>query len=255
MIKRKSESILGFSITTLNINQCIDDLSAWLNSKDEPKYLVCANPHSLTIALTDPMFQQAILGADLVTPDGFGIVLASKLSGGFIKKRVTGTDIFTGLSKRLNKSDKGSYRYFFLGSTLDNLSKIREKLRIDYPNIIFAGSFSPPFRSEFTLHENEQMVNAINQANPDALWVGMTAPKQEKWIYQNRNKLNVKFIGAIGAVFDFYAGTVKRSSPIFQKLGLEWLPRLMKEPGRLWKRNLVSTPRFIYQVLKHRIHG
>lgn len=90
-------------------------------------------------------------------------------------------------------------------------------------------------------------------AKPDILWVGMTAPKQEKWIYKNRDKLDVKFIGAIGAVFDFYAGKVKRSHPAFQKMGLEWLPRLLQEPQRLWRRNFVSNPKFMFDVMIHRV--
>ena len=106
----------------------------------------------------------------------------------------------------------------------------------DFPNIKVT-THSPPFKPEFSEEDNRQMIEAINQASPDVLWVGMTAPKQEKWIYQNKDKLNVKFIGAIGAVFDFYAGTVKRSSPWFQKHGLEWLPRLLQEPRLLWYRN------------------
>ena len=99
------------------------------------------------------------------------------------------------------------------------------------------------------------MIEAVNTAKPDVLWVGMTAPKQEKWIYQNRDKLDVKFIGAIGAVFDFYAGTVKRPHPIFQKMGLEWLPRLCSEPRRLWRRNFVSNPLFMLRVIKARLKG
>jgi N-acetylglucosaminyldiphosphoundecaprenol N-acetyl-beta-D-mannosaminyltransferase len=96
------------------------------------------------------------------------------------------------------------------------------------------------------------MVEAVNRVRPDILWVGMTAPKQEKWIYLNRNRLEVRFIGAVGAVFDFYAGNVKRSHPIFQRLGLEWLPRLLREPRRLFKRNFVSSPLFLYRVFRQR---
>jgi len=90
------------------------------------------------------------------------------------------------------------------------------------------------------------MIAAVNTAGPDVLRVGMTAPKQEKWIYRNRDRLNVKFIAAVGAVFDFYTGTVKRSHPGFQKLGLEWLPRLLQQPGRLWSRTVISAPVFLF---------
>jgi N-acetylglucosaminyldiphosphoundecaprenol N-acetyl-beta-D-mannosaminyltransferase len=118
-----------------------------------------------------------------------------------------------------------------------------------------AGTFSPPYKPEFSPAELDMMIAAINAVRPDVLWVGMTAPKQEKWIYQNRHRLQVKFIGAVGAVFDFYTGRVKRSHPIFQNLGLEWLPRLLQEPRRLWRRMGVSAPIFIWHVLKAKISG
>jgi len=99
------------------------------------------------------------------------------------------------------------------------------------------------------------MISAINAARPDVLWVGMTAPKQEKWIHQNRHRLQVKFIGAIGAVIDFYTGRVKRSHPVFRKLGLEWLPRLLQEPRRLWRRMGVSAPIFVMEVVRRKMKG
>jgi N-acetylglucosaminyldiphosphoundecaprenol N-acetyl-beta-D-mannosaminyltransferase len=101
--------------------------------------------------------------------------------------------------------------------------------------------------------ETRAMIEAVNRAGPDVLWVGMTAPKQEKWIYQNKDKLNVKFIGAVGAVFDFYAGNVKRSHSWFLKHGLEWLPRLLQEPRRLWRRSFISAPVFFWHVFKQRL--
>jgi len=132
------------------------------------------------------------------------------------------------------------------------LREIVEKMSVDYPKIE-VGVYSPPFKPEFGEEDNAKMVEAVNAFKPDVLWVGMTAPKQEKWIYQNREKLDVYFIGAIGAVFDFYIGRIKRSHPVFLKLGLEWLPRLLQEPGRLWGRNFVSNPMFLYRVIAQMI--
>ena len=99
--------------------------------------------------------------------------------------------------------------------------------------------------------EIDEMINRINNANADVLWVGLSAPKQEKWIYNNKNFLNVKFAAGVGAVFDFYAGNIKRSPKIFQLLWLEWLPRLIQQPIRLWRRNFVSTPKFILVIFKN----
>jgi N-acetylglucosaminyldiphosphoundecaprenol N-acetyl-beta-D-mannosaminyltransferase len=125
----------------------------------------------------------------------------------------------------------------------------------DFPDIEIAGTYSPPYKPEFSTEESQDMVEAVNSAKPDVLWVGMTAPKQEKWIYQNKERLNVSFIGAVGAVFDFYVGSVKRSHPWFLKHGLEWLPRLLQEPRRLWDRTFISAPMFFMRVLMQRISG
>ena len=135
------------------------------------------------------------------------------------------------------------------------MHRIKERMSIDFPNVKVVGTFSPPFKEDFTDDENDLMVEAINRVNPDILWVGMTAPKQEKWIYKNKERLQTKFIGAIGAVFDFYAGTKKRSHPWFQEHGLEWLPRFLREPRRLWRRNFISTPSFFYRIIKYRLAG
>lgn len=118
------------------------------------------------------------------------------------------------------------------------------------PKIQLAGTCSPPFKESFSAEDIDAMIASVNAANADILWVGLSAPKQEKWIYENRDRLNVKFIGAVGAVFDFYAGNVRRSPPIFQKMGLEWLPRLLQQPRRLWRRMFVSAPVFVWHVLK-----
>lgn len=242
------ENILGYPVTTKSSGDCIADIVASLEEGGRHGYFVCANPHSLEVAHKDPMFDEAIRNADLVVPDGVGIVIASKILGGSIRERITGMDIFLGLSTALNREKKHSY--FFLGSTGQNLEKIRGKMNADFPDIMVAGIYSPPFKPEFSEDDSNQMITAINQAKPDVLWVGMTAPKQEKWIYQNRERLNVKFIGAIGAVFDFYSGSVKRSHPFFQNMGLEWLPRLLRQPRRLWRRNFISNPSFLLRVIK-----
>ena len=247
---KNTELILGYLITRKLKEACISDIVRWIKNNERGKYFVCANPHSLEVAIADPDFQKALNNADLITPDGVGIIIASKILGGRISSRITGSDIFWKLSETLNKN--GNYSYFFLGSTYSNLEKIKRRMNGEFPNIEIAGTFSPPFKSEFTKQDNRLMIEKINRVKPDVLWVGMTAPKQEKWIYTNKGNLDVKFIGAIGAVFDFYTDTVTRSHPWFQKHGLEWLPRFLKQPRRLWRRNFVSNPMFLLRILWQR---
>ncbi len=246
-----TERILGCPVTTASVDLCVAEIMHWLACAERGRYLVCANPHSLEVARSDRLFQDALQQADLVLPDGIGVVLASRLLGGGIRDRVTGSDIFWQLCRAL--SEKGGRRVFFLGSTEATLARIAAKLPVDFPGIGQAGYYSPPFKAEFSDSDNEAMVAAVNRVKPDVLWVGMTAPKQEKWIRQFRDQLDVPFIAAVGAVFDFYAGVVKRSPRAFQRVGLEWLPRLWQEPRRLWRRNLVSNPMFVLHVLKERL--
>lgn len=249
-IAKQSENILGYQVNIKPISEAIRNIVKWLEEHEQNKVFICANPHSLVKANNDLLFQQAIHDADLVTPDGIGIIIASRFLRGNIRERVTGSDVFWGLSAELNKT--GGRSYFFLGSTEKTLAGIKDKMAVEYPNIKFAGSYSPPYKPEFNDDDSRKMVAAVNEARPDVLWVGMTAPKQEKWIHQHRGQLDVKFIGAVGAVFDFYVGNVKRSHPVFQKMGLEWLPRLIQEPRRLFKRNFVSSPLFLAMVLAQR---
>jgi len=246
-----SENILGYPVTTSDQNDCINQVFTWIRSEEKGKYIVCINPHSLQEAKSDPVFRNAIICADLVTPDGMGILIGSKILNGCIRDRVTGSDIFWGISRILNQ-EKG-YRYFFLGSTDENLSRIREKMEVEFPNIEIAGMFAPSFKPKFSPEENKEIIDTINRARADVLWVGMTAPKQEKWVYQHKHLLNVKFIGPIGAVFAFLGGTVKRAHPWMQDHGFEWLPRLIREPKRLWKRTFISAPSFLVNVVHQRL--
>ncbi|MBC54495.1 MAG: glycosyltransferase [Gammaproteobacteria bacterium] len=243
------EDILGFSLTVGDSFTCCDEIIDYV-SKGSKSWLACFNPHSYVVSISDRTFSEALHHANFLVPDGIGVVIASRILKGQIADRVTGSHIFHGLSYRMNVA--GGFKVFFLGATEETLTTIRARMANDYPNIQVAGSYSPPFKASYTREELNDMINAVNVASPDILWVGMTAPKQEKWIYQNFNELNFKFAAGIGAVFDFYAGNVKRSHPVFQRLGLEWLPRLLQQPRRLWKRTFISAPIFINRVLRQR---
>jgi len=247
----RTEDILGFPVTAEPVEICLQQIAGWLASRERPRSFACANPHALVVAMQDLRFRQALLSVDFLVPDGTGILVASRILGGVIRKRITGWDIFAGVSELLNRK---SGKAFFLGSTEQTLASIRTKMARDYPNIQIVGALSPPFRPEFSESENAAMVEAVNNAGPDVLWVGMTAPKQEKWIHRNLGLLDAGFVGAIGAVFDFYTGNIKRSHPVFQRAGLEWLSRFLQEPRRLWRRNLISGPVFLASVLRAVIH-
>lgn len=244
------DSILGFKVDVAAAEQCSAEIFALLQQPGK-RWLACFNPHSYVESLKDPHFTAALQAADWLVPDGVGVVIASRILGGNIRERVTGSGIFYGLHKRMQ--EQGGMSVFFLGATEETLAEIRVRMARDYPAIRVAGTYSPPFKPEYSRAELDEMISAVNAAKPDVLWVGMTAPKQEKWIYDNLPQLDVKFAGAIGAVFDFYTGRVKRSHPVFRRLGLEWLPRLLQQPKRLWRRMFVSAPIFVAHVLQQRL--
>jgi N-acetylglucosaminyldiphosphoundecaprenol N-acetyl-beta-D-mannosaminyltransferase len=247
------ENILGYDVNTLSVDACADSLFQSLRD-GKRTWLACFNPHSYAMTLQDKTFARALKAADWLVPDGAGVVLASCLLGGAIHDRVTGSDVFAGLHKRMNA--EGGMSVFFLGATEETLALIRQRMARDYPNIKVAGTYSPPFKEVYLPAELDAIINAVNSATPDVMWVGMTAPKQEKFIFENRARLNVKFAAAVGAVFDFFAGNIRRNEySWFLNHGLEWLPRLLQEPRRLWQRTFISAPVFFWLVLKQRFHS
>ena len=244
-------NVLGYSVSNAGLLEDAKAAMDFVKNKQKSKYMACANPHSLVEAAGDGAFKHALHQADILLPDGAGILLAAKILSLDIKERVAGTEFFIELTRLCDK--QGQVNVFFLGSTEQVLENLVKQINENFPKVNVCGTYSPPFKSEFSEQDNQAMVDAINAANTDVLWVGMTAPKQEKWIYQNKDKLDVNFIGAIGAVFDFYSGSKKRAPEWICKMGLEWLPRLLREPGRLWKRNFVSSPLFLMAVFKQKL--
>jgi N-acetylglucosaminyldiphosphoundecaprenol N-acetyl-beta-D-mannosaminyltransferase len=209
------------------------------------------NAYSYVMAKRDPEFKEALRDSDILLPDGLPIVWASKITGkGGISNKIAGYDIFCYLMKLL-EAKGGSC--FFLGASEVTLNKITERINKEYPHVR-VGTYSPPYKKEFSEEENRLMKQAVNQFVPDVLFVGMTAPKQEKWVQNNSRELDAGIICAIGAVFDFYAGTVKRPGNIWIKVGLEWFIRLIKEPKRLWKRYLVYSPLFFIDMFLCALH-
>ena len=243
--------ILGYKISANGLRGDIDEAWRLLESGSKGCYVACANPHSLVVANEDECFMKALKEADMLLPDGAGIVLASKLLKCGLHERVAGFEFFTGFTQRTKTNSQ--LRYFFLGSTEYVLERIVERIRLAEPQVYVCGSYSPPYKEEFSDDDVNCMIEAINAAKPDVLWVGMTAPKQEKWIYAHKDRVDVRMIGAIGAVFDFYAGTRKRAPAWVCRLGLEWLPRLVREPRRLFRRNFISTPLFLGMLFKERL--
>ena len=206
------------------------------------------NQYSYIIAEKDPEFKKALMDSDVLLPDGIGIVVAAKVLENKKIKKVAGADLHNYLLQKL-ESEGGSC--FYLGSSEKTLGEIKKRLTREFPSIK-SGFYSPPYKPVFDEADNLQMLNAVNSFAPDVLFVGMTAPKQEKWSYLLKDKLDANVICSIGAVFDFYAGTIKRPGKIWINLGLEWFIRLVNEPKRMSKRYLYYGVPFIYMIIKNK---
>lgn len=228
-----------------------------LKSLPQGKLLInTINAHSYNTALKDPLFAKALMKGDVLIPDGASIVKACKWLNAKSKpkERIAGWDLFvhemSELEKDANSNSKDSKKVMFMGSSERVLGLIKIKSAEIYPNLEVV-TYSPPYKPEFSKEDNAAIVTAINSENPDLLWIGMTAPKQEKWTYTHWNELNIHcHVGTIGAVFDFFAGTAKRAPQWWQDHSLEWLYRLMIEPKRMWRRYIIGNSLFIRNILK-----
>ena len=207
------------------------------------------NPHSYVTAKADSSFKQALLSSDILIPDGSGIVIAAKQLHNKSIKKIAGFDLHKHLLEKMNKK---SGKVFYMGASQNTLDKIEAKIAKVYPNIEVK-SYSPPYKDTFTEEENAVIISEINSFTPDVLFIGMTAPKQEKWLHDNNKQLNFTIASSIGAVFDFYAEVVPRPSDIWIRLHLEWFARLIAEPRRLWRRNFISAPKFLYDMFLYKI--
>ena len=210
------------------------------------------NAFSYDNARKDVLFSEALQKGDVLIPDGISIVKACRFLNAKSqpKERIAGWDLFVYEMEKLNRVGG---KVMFLGSSDAVLNLIRQRVAEKYPKIE-VDTYSPPYKPEFSDEDNAAMISAINHSNPDLLWIGMTAPKQEKWAYTHLDRLDVHcHIGTIGAVFDFFAGTVKRAPERWQRAGLEWLYRLLSEPHRMWRRYFIGNAKFIYYIMVEKI--
>lgn len=235
---------------------CILESKEALASIPQGKKLInTVNAHSFNTAKKDKLFAEALMKGDYLIPDGASIVKACGClkAKSRPKERIAGWDLFEFEMGRLNENqneNENKKRVMFMGSSEKVLELIRKKAAEVYPNIEVV-TYSPPYKPEFSDEDNKAIIDAINAANPDLLWIGMTAPKQEKWTYSHWDELNIHcHVGTIGAVFDFFAGTVERAPIWWQEHGLEWLYRLLKEPKRMWRRYIIGNTLFLWNMTK-----
>ncbi len=235
--------ILGVPIDAIAPAEAVEILLRYL--KDENNHIVITpNPEMVMAAQNDKDFMNILNKAELVIPDGIGIVIASKLNKVKIKERVTGCDLTQALFDRIKDSD---YKVYLFGGKPGVCQLAAKKLEAKYKGLKIVGYHS----GYFDVKEEKIIISEIQRLKPDILLVGLGFPKQEKWIYANKNKLPVKISIGVGGSIDVFAGTVKRAPEIYQKLGLEWFYRLMKQPSRIGR--MLQLPVFIVTVFKSKL--
>lgn len=238
--------ILRTNINVTSMKETLDYIGTHVDAL-RGNYICVSNVHTTVMAYENKKYRTIQNSAAMALPDGAPLSIYSRMTGHKEAKRVTGPDLMVELFRL---SAERGYRHFFYGSTQETLDDMRDAIQRDYPGVVIAGMYAPPFRP-LTAGEDQEVIDLINSAKPDFIWVGLGAPKQEEWMYAHRGKLGAAAIG-VGAGFDYLAGHIKRAPVVMQALCLEWLYRLVQDPGRLWKRYVTTNMKFIKYLIRER---
>ena len=215
-----------------------------------PEYITVNNVHTITQSVLENDYRNVLNNSVLSLPDGKPLSIIAKLKGEKNISRIFGPTFF---EKTLEWGQKEELKHYFFGSSNETLLKMLNTIKHRYSSTLIAGSFTPPYRV-FTSQENESFIKQMNESGADIFWIGLGAPKQEIWIYENYKKLNRGVMIGIGAGFDYIAGNTKHAPEWMKNMSLEWLFRLVQEPKRLWKRYLVSNTLFLFFITLEFLH-
>lgn len=236
------EKIISVPINFISWEETLAVMHSWAH-RNESKYVCIVNVHSLVSARHDSDYFRVIAQADIATPDGAPVAWMLRRYGHKGQVRINGPDL---MWRYLQHIDGKHESVFLYGSTDSTLEILENKIRDKFPNVIIAGKYAPPFRS-LTEEESDAVVRLINASGAGTVWVSLGCPKQEFWMARQRGRINAVMIG-VGAAFDFHSGVVNRAPQWMREKGLEWFFRLCQEPGRLWKRYLISNSLFVVEA-------
>jgi N-acetylglucosaminyldiphosphoundecaprenol N-acetyl-beta-D-mannosaminyltransferase len=236
--------VLGVPVDGVQIPGVISQIEEWIAVRAKCHFVAVTGMHGVTEAQHDMEFKKILNSADMVVPDGMPLIWVANFQGYRLKRRVYGPEL---MLRFLQGTAAKSYRHFLYGGEADVPDRLAENLRRRFPGVVIAGSYSPPFRS-LTAKEDEEIVAMINASAADVLWVGLSTPKQERWMFEHRNRLNVPVLVGVGAAFDIHAGKKMQAPLWMQEHGLEWGFRLIQEPKRLWRRYLIYGSRFLFWI-------
>lgn len=232
--------VLRVPVHSVGLDEVLARMQQWIEQRESRRWIAVTSSHGIVEGFKRPDFRAILESADLSVPDGMWTarVAAQKVSA--VPKRIRGADLLTGFCSLANRQ---GYSSFFYGDTEEVLEALSSELKSHFPSLKIAGTYSPPFRA-LTPGEDDEIVRVINRAKPDVLWVGLGLPKQERWIYEHLQRLEVPVVVAVGAAFKFVSGKVKPAPRVVSEFGLEWLWRLLREPKKCWHRSLVYGPQF-----------
>jgi N-acetylglucosaminyldiphosphoundecaprenol N-acetyl-beta-D-mannosaminyltransferase len=237
-------NILGVGVSAIDMAQALDQMAGWIDRRTLAYVVVCP-VYTVMQCQKDPDLRSIVNRAGMVTPDGMPIVFLSRRRGHPRVSRVYGPDLMLAFSEMA--AERG-YTNFYYGGADGVPEALVNHLTRRYPELRVVGAYSPPFR-ELTAEEEDAVVEMINLAAPDVVWVGLGSPKQDFWMARHRERLNAPVLVGVGAAFDFLTGRVPQAPRWMQRSGLEWLFRLAIEPRRLWRRYLINNPLFIAQAI------
>ena len=247
---RLSNLLLDIPIDVVDYGDVIERVSVWTDFKQRPAaYITQANAHSLVTAQKDSVYKEVLLKADISVPDGMPLVWLLRLKGNTLKGRIYGPDLMLMMCE---EAAKKGWRCFMYGGKPGVAEQLKGVLEKQFPGLKIAGTYSPPFRT-MTQEEDEVVCRMINSSKVDILWVALGSPKQDIWMYEHRDKVDVSVMHGVGAAFDFLGGQVKQAPRWMMNAGLEWFFRLMMEPRRLWKRYTINNVLFLYYLLMETI--
>jgi N-acetylglucosaminyldiphosphoundecaprenol N-acetyl-beta-D-mannosaminyltransferase len=238
----RSFHALGVRVDAVQIPDAISQLETWIHERMGTRYVAVTGMHGVTESLGDPHFREVLLAADLVVPDGMPLVWLGRWHGFPLRRRVYGPELMDTFCRETGSR----YRHFFYGGAAGVPDQLAELFQRKY-GLQIVGTYSPPFRA-LTADEEKQVAQMVNGSGADVLWVGLSTPKQERWMYAHRSAFNVPVMLGVGAAFDLNLGKLKQAPRWMRENGLEWLFRLLMEPKRLWKRYLVCGPKFVWNV-------
>lgn len=238
--------ILGVGVSAVNMDDTVATLEGWIAARAQ-EYVCVTGVHGVMESQNNERLRSVHNNAGMVTPDGMPLVWCARLMGKARTQRVYGPDLMRMMT---SVSSQRGYRQFYYGGGEGVADQLAKQLSETYPGLNVVGTWCPPFR-EPTPDEDREVVDQINAARPDILWVGLSTPKQELWMAGHVRRLNVPVMIGVGAAFDFLAGN-KRQAPLWmQRNGLEWLFRLGSEPRRLWRRYAYIVPGFLLRIIPH----